>query len=100
MTGDDDLSIIGGSVVLEGTTIGASTDFDGNYELKEIPVGEQTIVYSFIGLKTQKHKITVKEGETVSLDTKLAEDVMLLEQVVVVGFGTTQKRDILALLQP
>jgi hypothetical protein len=42
MTGDDGLSVIGGSVVLEGTTIGASTDFDGNYELKEIPVGEQT----------------------------------------------------------
>ncbi|MFT5900948.1 MAG: TonB-linked SusC/RagA family outer membrane protein, partial [Bacteroidia bacterium] len=94
MTGDDGLSVIGGSVVLEGTTIGASTDFDGNYELKEIPVGEQTIVYSFIGLKTQKHTVTIKEGETVSLDTKLAEDVMLLDQVVVVGFGTTQKRDI------
>ncbi|MDP6908202.1 MAG: carboxypeptidase-like regulatory domain-containing protein, partial [Flavobacteriales bacterium] len=41
ITGDDGLSIIGGTVVLEGTTMGASTDFDGNYELKEVPVGEQ-----------------------------------------------------------
>ena len=94
MTGDDGLSIIGGTVVLEGTTIGASTDFDGNYELKEVPVGEQTIVYSFIGLKTQKHTVTINEGETVTFDTKLSEDVMLLDQVVVVGYGTTQKRDI------
>ena len=94
VTGDDGLSIIGGTVLLQGTTIGASTDFDGNYELKGVPVGEQTIVYSFIGLKTQKNKITVKEGETTSFDVKLSEDVMLLDQVVVVGYGTTQKRDI------
>lgn len=94
LTGDDGLSIIGGTVVVEGTTIGASTDFDGNYELKNVPAGEQTIVYSFIGLKTQKQKVTVKDGETVTLDVKLSEDVMLLDQVVVVGYGTTQKRDV------
>lgn len=92
--GDDGLSIIGGSVVVEGTTIGASTDFDGNYELNGVPVGEQTIVYSFIGLKTQKHKVTVKEGEAVTHDVTLSEDVMMLDQAVVVGYGTTQKRDV------
>ncbi|MBI1286004.1 MAG: SusC/RagA family TonB-linked outer membrane protein [Flavobacteriales bacterium] len=94
VTGDDGLSIIGGTVVVEGTTIGASTDFDGKYELKNVPVGEQTIVYSFIGLKTQRLKVTVKENETVVSDVKLSEDAMLLDQVVVVGYGTTQKRDV------
>lgn len=94
VTGEDGLSIIGGSVVVEGTTIGASTDFDGNYELREVPVGEQTIVYSYIGLKTQKHNITIKEGETVTHDVTLSEDVMMLDQAVVVGYGTTQKRDV------
>lgn len=94
LTGEDGLSIIGGSVLVEGTTIGASTDFDGNYELKGVPVGEQTIVYSFIGLKTQKHNIAVKEGETSTFDVKMAEDVMMLNQAVVVGYGTTQKRDV------
>ncbi|MFM1875315.1 MAG: hypothetical protein RL266_1052, partial [Bacteroidota bacterium] len=94
VTGDDGLSVIGGTVVVKGTAIGASTDFDGNYELKGVPVGNQTIVFSFIGLKTQEKQVTVKEGETTSLDVKLSEDVMLLDQVVVVGFGTTQKRDV------
>ncbi|MCB0755123.1 MAG: carboxypeptidase-like regulatory domain-containing protein, partial [Flavobacteriales bacterium] len=94
VTGDDGLSVIGGTVVVKGTTIGASTDFDGNYELKGVPVGEQTIVYSFIGLKTQDKQVTVKEGEATTMDVKLSEDVMLLDQVVVVGFGTTQKRDV------
>ncbi|MGB0369166.1 MAG: SusC/RagA family TonB-linked outer membrane protein [Flavobacteriales bacterium] len=94
MTGDDGLSIIGGTALIEGTTIGASTDFDGNYELKEVPVGEQTVVFSFIGLKTQKQKLTIKEGETTEFSVTLSEDVMLLDQVVVVGYGTTQKRDI------
>ncbi len=94
LTGEDGLSIIGGSVLVEGTTIGASTDFDGNYELKEVPVGELTIVYSFIGLKTQKHTITVKEDEATRFDVKMAEDVMMLDQAVVVGYGTTQKRDV------
>ncbi|MBL4586153.1 MAG: TonB-dependent receptor [Flavobacteriales bacterium] len=93
--GDDGLSVIGGTAVVQGTTIGASTDFDGNYELKKVPVGEQIIVFSFIGLKTQKQTVTVKEGETVSLNITLSEDVMLLDQVVVVGYGTTQKRDIM-----
>ncbi|MCF8277722.1 MAG: TonB-dependent receptor [Flavobacteriales bacterium] len=94
MTGDDGLSIIGGSVVLEGTTIGTSTDFDGNFELKNVPVGEKTFVFSFIGLKTQKQVLTIKSGETTTFNIKLSEDVMLLDQVVVVGYGTTQKRDI------
>lgn len=94
VTGDDGLSIIGGTVVVEGTTIGASTDFDGKYELKDVPVGEQTIVYSFIGLKTQKQTVTVKEGETNTVDVKMSEDVMMLDQAVVVGYGTTQKRDV------
>ena len=94
VTGDDGLSIIGGTVVVEGTTIGGSTDFDGKYELKDVPVGEQTIVYSFIGLKTQKHQITVKESETSTFDVKMSEDVMMLDQAVVVGYGTTQKRDV------
>lgn len=94
VTGDDKLSIIGGTVVLEGSAIGTSTDFDGKYELKGLPAGEQTFVFSFIGLKTQKHKVTIKEGETSTFNVTLSEDVMLLDQVVVVGYGTTQKRDI------
>ena len=94
VTGDDGLSVIGGTVVVKGTTIGASTDFDGNYELKSVPIGDQTVVFSFIGLKTQEKQVNVKEGETATVDVKLSEDVMLLDQVVVVGFGTTQKRDV------
>jgi len=94
ITGEDGLSIIGGTVLLQGTTNGTSTDIDGNYILKNIPVGEQVFVFSFIGLKTHKQTISIKESETATFNIALSEDVMLLDQVVVVGYGTTQKRDI------
>jgi len=94
ITGNDGFSIIGANVSVEGTTIGTVTDIDGKYSLANVPVGQKTLVYSFIGLKTQKQTVTVKDGETTSMDVKLVEDVQLLDQVVVVGYGTTQKRDI------
>ncbi|MBU0764481.1 MAG: TonB-dependent receptor [Bacteroidetes bacterium] len=84
----------GASVVIEGTTVGTSTDIDGNYKLENVEPGIRTIVISFIGLKSQKHEAQVKAGQTVTLDVILKPDALMLEDVVVIGYGRRQKRDV------
>ncbi|OBQ57123.1 TonB-dependent receptor [Tamlana sp. s12] len=79
------LPIPGVNVVVEGTSIGTVTDFDGNYELNTS--SGSTLVFSFVGYESQKIKYT---GQT-SLNVTLAEDTSVLDEVVVVGYGTKKK---------
>lgn len=81
----------GVSVVLKGTELGTSTDLDGNYKLTVPGSGANAIlVISFIGYISQE--ITVNQRE--SIDVLMTRDVAALDEVVVVGYGTTKKRDL------
>ncbi|MDO4179993.1 MAG: TonB-dependent receptor [Bacteroidales bacterium] len=77
--------IIGASVVVKGTTNGTITDFDGNFTLEASAKG--TLVVSYIGYKTQE---VVINGQR-SLNITLKEDTEVLDEVVVVGYGTQKK---------
>ena len=77
-------TIISASVVVKGTTIGTVTDFDGNYTI-DVPDGATMLVFSYIGMKTQELNIT---GDV--MNVVLSEDVEVLEEVVVTGYGTTK----------
>lgn len=81
-------TIIAASVVVKGTTTGTVTDFDGNYTL-EVPDDATTLVFSYIGLQTKEVAITGTK-----IDVVLAENSEVLEEVVVTGYGTTKKRDV------
>ena len=81
-------TVISASVMVQGTTIGTVTDFDGNYTL-EVPDNAQVLVFSYVGLKTQELTIT---GDV--MNVVLSEDSEILEEVVVTGYGTTKKRDV------
>ena len=81
-------TIISASVVVKGTTIGTVTDFDGNYTL-EVPDDAKMLVFSYIGMKTQELNIT---GDV--MNVVLTENSEVLEEVVVTGYGTTKKRDL------
>ena len=73
--------------------LGAFTDLDGNYSLS-LSEGEHTLVFSFTGfLKTTK-EITLREGETKTLNVRLREDAILLNESVVVGYGTQRKKEV------
>ncbi|EJX06955.1 secreted protein containing TonB-dependent receptor, plug domain protein [gut metagenome] len=77
--------IIGASVVVQGTTNGTITDFDGKFTLTDVPKGAVLNV-SFIGYTTQ----TIKwEGQPLNITLK--EDNKVLDEVVVVGYGTQKK---------
>ena len=81
-------TVISASVMVKGTTIGTVTDFDGNYTL-DVPDDAQLLVFSYVGMKTQELQIT---GNV--MNVVLAEDAEVLEEVVVTGYGTTKKRDV------
>ncbi len=81
-------TIISASVVVKGTTIGTVTDFDGNYTL-DVPDDAKVLVFSYIGMQTQELTIT---GDV--MNVVLRENSEVLEEVVVTGYGTTKKRDL------
>lgn len=79
--------VIGASVVEAGTSNGTVTDFDGNFALT-VSGGDKQLLISYIGYKTKS--ISLKNGQT-SLNVVLEEDSELLDEVVVVGYGTQKK---------
>ena len=81
-------TIISASVMVKGTTIGTVTDFDGNYTL-DVPDDAKVLVFSYIGLRTKEVNITGN-----MIDVVLSENSEVLEEVVVTGYGTTKKRDL------
>ena len=82
--------LMSASVVVKGTTKGVSTDMDGKYTI-DVAVG-QTLEVSFMGYVTQNVKVTA--NTPVPLLIALADEQKKLEEVVVVGYGVTKKRDL------
>lgn len=78
----------GVSIAVKGTQRGANTDVDGNYKIS-VP-DNATLVFSFVGYKTQE--VTV--GSRAVVDVSLAEDNQVLNEVVVVGYGTQKRQEI------
>ncbi|MBQ2170862.1 MAG: TonB-dependent receptor [Paludibacteraceae bacterium] len=81
-------TVIQASVVVKGTTIGTVTDFDGQYSI-DVPDDAKVLVFSYVGQKTKEVQIT---GNVINV--VLEEDKQVLEEVVVTGYGTTKKRDV------
>ncbi len=81
-------AIIGASVVEKGTSNGVITDFDGNFELN-VPTGT-TLTISFVGYQTQE--ITADGRGTINV--VLREDTKILDEVVVIGYGTQRREAI------
>lgn len=78
----------GVSIVLKGTLKGAETDFDGNYEIKNVKPTD-ILVFTFIGMKTQE--ITVGTSNTINIQLEDAGET--LDEIVVIGYGTTTVKD-------
>tara|TARA_R110002033_G_scaffold101872_2_gene149896 strand:+ start:8167 stop:11175 length:3009 start_codon:yes stop_codon:yes gene_type:complete len=76
------------NVIVKGTNIGTSADFDGNYTIDVTP--NAILVFSFVGYKTQE--ILVNNETTINVT--LEEDITSLDEVIVVGYGTQKKKDL------
>jgi TonB-linked SusC/RagA family outer membrane protein len=86
---DDNTSLPGVNVLVEGTVSGTTTDADGKYTIN-VPDGNAVLVFTFIGYTAQK--ITV--GDRTTIDVQLATDIAQLSEVVVVGYGEQRRSDI------
>lgn len=78
-------AIIGANVFLKGTTLGAATDFDGNYLIKSIPEGSYTLTVSAVSFKTQEFSITISGGIELEQNATLQEDILQMDGVVITG---------------
>lgn len=87
--GADSSPIPGVNVVVQGTTRGTTTDADGNYSIG-LSTGENTLVFTFVGYKTQ----TVDVTNRTSVDITMESDITSLNEVVVVGYGTQRKAEV------
>lgn len=84
-----DMPLIGVSVLVKGTNNGVITDLDGKFQLESVESSD-VLVFSYIGYQTQE--IVVNDNTIFKIIMK--EDVEMLDDVVVIGYGTAKKRDV------
>jgi len=89
VTGDNGEELPGVSILLKGTTTGATSDVNGVYKLN-IPDGNGVLVFSYVGYLTQEIQVNNRS----IIDVKLLTDTKALEEIVVVGYGTMKKSDV------
>ncbi len=79
----------GVNVYIKGTTIGTSTDIDGNYLIRGVPAGSYTLICSFIGYDAQSSEIIVNLGATTTQNFSIAESRLTLGEVSIVAERNT-----------
>ena len=84
----------GANVVVEGTSIGTSTDPDGRFRLTSVPAGPQTLTVSFVSYKSSSTTVDVEAGQAQTVNVELASEVLEGEEVVVRGLRRSQFRSI------
>ena len=90
VTDDSGEPLMGAGVFVEGTTIGTVTGLDGDYELT-VPADAVNLVFSFIGLADQ----TIVIAGQKEINVVMKADETFLDEVVVVGYATVKRRDLL-----
>ena len=88
VTSEDNLPIAGANVIIQGKNRGTITDFDGNYQLA-VGAGEK-ITFSYIGYSSQ----TIAFANQKNINVSLKEDISVLDEIVVVGYGTQKKKEV------
>jgi len=84
---DDGSSIPGVTVVVKGTTIGTTTDLDGNFTLS-VPSEYNTLVFSYVGMKTQEMEL----GKSNTINIVFEPDVLVMDEVVITALGIPREK--------
>ncbi len=86
----DGVLLPGVNVLVKGTQIGASTDFDGNYSI-QVPSDKATLIFSYVGFVIQE--IMVRARKTINVT--MIEEATSLEQIVVIGYGQQKRTELI-----
>ena len=86
---DNGLPMPGVNIIVKGTTTGVISDINGRYTIL-VPNQDAVLVFSFVGFLTNETKV----GDQKVVNVALSEDTQLIEEVVVVGYGTVRKSDL------
>ena len=89
VTDENNMPLLGVNVLVENANRGTTTDFDGNFSLEGLSEGD-VLLFSYVGFETQQVRVTGSDF----LNIVLLEDSQALEEVVVIGYGTQQRRDV------
>ena len=84
----------GVTVRIDGTTKGDASNLDGKYNISSAPVGEQTLIFTFIGYKPATSVINVPATGSVTADKNMVVDAEMLQEYVVVGYGVQREREV------
>lgn len=99
VTDDNKEPLPGVTVKLENpaanTLVGANTDLDGKYELSGLDKGNYVLSISYVGYASDVRNISITQNNVQTIDVTLSEDTKILNEVVVVGYGTQRKREVL-----
>ena len=87
ISADDDEPVVGASVLIEGTTLGSTTNIDGKFTIANVPSSAKTLRVTFVGMKSQS--LPILRGKVMRV--QLRADAELLDEVMVVAFGTQKK---------
>lgn len=85
---DQSIPLPGVSVQVKGTFRGTMTDVDGNYSISALP--SDTLVFSMVGMTTRN----IRVGNSTTIDVALQTETTLMDEVVVVGYGTQRVKDL------
>ncbi len=89
VSAEDNEPLTGVTVIVKGTNNGIITDMEGNYTISNVSSGN-ILSFSMIGFKTQEFSV---EGQS-RIDVRMSEDIEILDEVVVVGYGAVKKSDL------
>jgi TonB-linked SusC/RagA family outer membrane protein len=79
----------GVSIIIKGTSTGTATDFDGNFDLDDVPISS-VLVFSYVGFMDQE--ATIMNGDPLTIT--LIEDAESLDEIILIGYGTQAKKEI------
>ncbi len=82
--------LIGATVLIKGTTIGAATSSDGSYIITTAPVGAQTLVVSYLGFDTFEVPVNIAEGQTLTQNAELSSSSKSIDEIVITGLRRSQ----------
>ncbi|MGQ8336991.1 TonB-dependent receptor [Sunxiuqinia sp. A32] len=89
VTDENGAPLPGVTVLLKGTTIGVITNLDGEYSINEVPQ-DGVLIFSFVGMQDQEIPVNGQR----SINVVMVEETIGLEEVVAIGYGNQQKKDI------